>query len=74
MPRKVTGLNLDPDVVKAVDVMAAKMGWSRSKTVNYILRQGVADSSNVLGGLEDLTLADMLELLAVRGAKRRVRK
>lgn len=71
--RKVTGINLDPDVVAAVDKMAAKMKWSRSKTVNYILRQGVTESSNVLAGLTDLTLADMLEMLAGRGAKKKLR-
>lgn len=71
--RKVTGINLDPDVVAAVDAMAAKLNWSRSKTVNYILRQGVNDSSNVLAGLKDLTLTDMLELLAGRGAKKKLK-
>jgi|ADurb_H2B_01_Slu_FD_contig_91_380315_length_1824_multi_4_loop_2 metal-responsive CopG/Arc/MetJ family transcriptional regulator len=71
--RKVTGINLDPDVVAAVDKMAAKMGWSRSKTVNYLLRQGVNDSSNVLAGLADLTVSDVLELLAGRGVKKKLK-
>ena len=71
--RKVTGINLDPDVVKAVDKMAVKMGWSRSKTVNYILRQGVEETSNVLAGLETLTLSDVLELLASAGVKKKCR-
>lgn len=71
--RKVTGINLDPDVVTAVDKMAARMNWSRSKTVNYILRQGVTESSNVMEGLKDLTLSDMLEMLAGRGAKKKVK-
>jgi len=53
--------------------MAAKMGWSRSKTVNYLLRQGVNDSSNVLAGLADLTVSDVLELLAGRGVKKKLK-
>jgi metal-responsive CopG/Arc/MetJ family transcriptional regulator len=69
--RKVTGINLDPDVVKAVDAMAAKMGWSRSKTVNYILREGVKESSDVLGGLADVTLSDLLRLLSAKGKRKR---
>ena len=72
--RKVTGINLDPDVVKAVDDMAAKMGWSRSKTVNYILRQGVSVKSNLMEGLESLTLTDVMEFLAGGGAKKKLRK
>jgi metal-responsive CopG/Arc/MetJ family transcriptional regulator len=73
MSLKNTSINLEPDVVKAVDAMARKMSWSRSKTVNYILRQGVSESSNVLEGLADLTLTDMLEMLAGRGAKKKAK-
>jgi metal-responsive CopG/Arc/MetJ family transcriptional regulator len=68
-----TSINLEPDVINAVDAMAAKMKWSRSKTVNWILRQGVAESSNVLDGLKDLTLTDMLEMLAGRGVKKKLK-
>lgn len=71
--RKVTGINLDPDVVAAVDKMAGKLKWSRSKTVNYILRQGVDESSNVLAGLETLTLTDVLEMLASAGVKKKMK-
>lgn len=72
--RKITGISLEPDVVKAVDAMASKMGWSRSKTVNYILRQGVEESTNVLEGLQGMTLSKVLEMLAGEGAKKRLRK
>lgn len=73
MSVKNTSINLEPEVLKSVDAMAAKMKWSRSKTVNYILRQGVDESSNVLAGMSDLTLSDMLEMLAGRGAKRKLK-
>jgi metal-responsive CopG/Arc/MetJ family transcriptional regulator len=72
--RIIKGISLDPDVVRAVDKMAAEMGWSRSRTVNYILRQGVVESSNVMAGLESLKLSDVLEYLASAGAKKKVRK
>lgn len=68
-----TNINLESDVIEAVDKMAAKMKWSRSKTVNWILRQGVKESSNVVEGLKDMTLTDMLEMLAGRGAKKKLK-
>lgn len=74
MSVKNTSINLEPEVLKAVDKMAAQMGWSRSKTVNYILRQGVEESSNVLEGFKGMTLEKILELLAGAGAKRKLQK
>lgn len=73
MKYRNTNINLESDVMDAVDKMAAKLKWSRSKTVNWILRQGVNESSNVLDGLKDLTLTDMLEMLAGRGAKKKLK-
>lgn len=69
MPRKVTGINLDPDVVKAIDDLAAKLQWSRSKLVNYILREGVSEASDVMVGLADLSLDDLLKVLSRHGDK-----
>lgn len=71
--RKNMGINLESDVVVAVDKMAAKLGWSRSRTVNWILRQGIEESSNVLEGIKGMTLEKVLELLAGHGAKKKLK-
>lgn len=74
MPRKVTGINLDPDVVKAIDELAAKLQWSRSKLVNFILREGVSEASDVMVGLADLSLEELLKVLSRRGDRAKRKK
>jgi metal-responsive CopG/Arc/MetJ family transcriptional regulator len=64
---------LSADVLREVDKMAARLGWSRSKVVEYVLSQGVETATDVVHGLADLSLADVLGLLQERGKARKVK-